>query len=169
MRLRVADVLIAQVLAIGAVLGIVIPSPAAAQGTKAATWTPPKTPDWDYHAFNLDTDWPRLRSIGLRIDATIADLSAVRARGGKILQYHGWSDPGITPKMSIDYYESVRKTMGSKETDGFYRLFLVPGMGHCRGGAAACSNVDWLGAMVNWLEKGEAPSFVTGSHVENGA
>jgi feruloyl esterase len=125
---------------------------------------PPAGPNWDYRTFNVDTDWARLVGIRLRVDATITDLSAVKARGGKILQYHGWSDPGVSPEMSINYYEAVKNRMGSKDTDGFYRLFLVPGMGHCQGGAAACSNVDWLGAMVNWLEKGVAPSALMGAH-----
>ena len=125
---------------------------------------PPAGPNWDYRTFNVDKDWARLTPIRLRIDATITDLSAVRARGGKILQYHGWSDPGVSPEMSIHYYEAVRNTMGPKDTDDFYRLFLVPGMGHCQGGAAACSNVGWQGAMVNWIEKGVAPSALTGAH-----
>ncbi|MGB6946793.1 MAG: tannase/feruloyl esterase family alpha/beta hydrolase [Bryobacteraceae bacterium] len=129
---------------------------------------PPAGPNWDYRTFNVDTDWPRLTAIRLRIDATITDLSAVKARGGKILQYHGWSDPGVSPEMSINYYQAVKSKLGSKETDDFYRLFLVPGMGHCQGGAAACSNVDWLGAMVNWLEKGVAPTALVGSHLEQG-
>ena len=129
---------------------------------------PPAGPGWDIKTFDVDTDWPRLAGIRLRIDATIPDLSAVKARGGKVLQYHGWADPGVSPQMSINYYESVKKITGAKETDDFYRLFLVPGMGHCQGGAAACSNVDWLGAMVNWLEKGIAPSALTGSHIEKG-
>ena len=89
----------------------------------------------------------RVFFLRLRIDATIPDLSAVKARGGKVLQYHGWSDPGVSPEMSINYYQAVKKIAGAKETDDFYRLFLVPGMGHCQGGAAACSNVDWLGAI----------------------
>ncbi|HVV44083.1 MAG TPA: tannase/feruloyl esterase family alpha/beta hydrolase, partial [Bryobacteraceae bacterium] len=122
----------------------------------------------DYKAFDVDTDWQRLTPTRLRLDATITDLSAVKARGGRILHYHGWSDPGVSPQMSINYYEAVRQTEGAQETDDFYRLFLVPGMGHCQGGAAACSNVDWLGAMVNWLEKGIAPTALTGAHIEKG-
>jgi hypothetical protein len=129
---------------------------------------PPAGTAWDVKTFDVDNDWPRLTATRLRIDATIPDLTAVKARGGKILQYHGWSDPGVSPLMSIKYFEAARQITGSKDTDDFYRLFLVPGMGHCQGGAAACSNVDWLGAMVNWLEKGVAPTALTGSHIEQG-
>ena len=57
--------------------------------------------------------------------------------------------------------------MGEKPTEDFYRLFLVPGMLHCQGGPG-CGNVDWLGAAVNWMEKGAAPAMLVGAHVEGG-
>jgi len=86
----------------------------------------------DYHSFNIDTDLPRMAGTALRINATIPDLTAVKARGGKILHYHGWSDPGVSPKMSIEYHDAAMKTMGETETDAFYRLFLVPEWGTAR-------------------------------------
>ncbi len=134
---------------------------------KFMAFDPPAGPDWDYRAFNWDADAPRLASAAMRIDATIADLTAVKMRGGKILHYHGWSDPGVSPYMSINYYEAAMKTMGANETKDFYRLFLVPGMLHCQGGPG-CSSVDWLTPVVNWVEKGIAPSMVAGAHVERG-
>jgi hypothetical protein len=133
---------------------------------KFMAFDPAPGPDWDYRSFNFDVDPARLHSVAMKIDATITDLTAVKMRGGKILQYHGWSDPGVSPKMSINYHDAVAKITG-KETDDFYRLFLVPGMGHCQGGPG-CSNVDWLTPMVNWLEKGIAPSVLVGAHVERG-
>lgn len=127
---------------------------------------PAPGPAWNYRSFNVDSDAPRLASTSLRIDAIIPDLTAVKMRGGKILHYHGWSDPGVSPKMSINYHNAAAKITG-KETDDFYRLFLVPGMGHCQGGPG-CGNVDWLTPMVNWVEKGIAPAMLTGAHVERG-
>ena len=134
---------------------------------KFMAFDPAPGPTWDYHTFNFDTDPPRMSAVSLRIDATIADLSAVHARGGKIVHYHGWADPGVTPKMSVNYYEAAMKTMGEKETRDFYRFFPVPGMFHC-GGGPGCGNADWLTAAVNWVEKGQAPTMVTGAHVEGG-
>ena len=134
---------------------------------KFMAFQPPAGPDWDYHTFNIDTDPARMAATSLEIDATIPDLTAVKMRGGKILHYHGWSDPGVSPRMSIEYHEAAMKTMGAKETDDFYRLFLVPGMGHCQGGPG-CGNVDWLTPVVNWVEKGIAPTVLTGAHVERG-
>ena len=88
-------------------------------------------------------------------------------RGGKIVHYHGWADPGVSPKMSVNYYEAAMKTMGEKETKDFYRFFPVPGMFHC-GGGPGCGNVDWLTAAVDWVEKGKAPEMLVGAHVEGG-
>ena len=134
---------------------------------KFMAFDPAPGPNWDYHSFHIETDMARLRSVGMRIDATIPDLTAVKMRGGKIVHYHGWADPGVTPKMSINYYEAAEKTMGPAETRDFYRLFLVPGMFHC-GGGPGCGNVDWLSAAVNWVEKGVAPSMLVGAHNEGG-
>jgi feruloyl esterase len=67
----------------------------------------------------------------------------------------------------MEYHEAAMKTMGAKETDDFYRLFLVPGMGHCQGGPG-CGNVEWLTPVVEWVEKGIAPAVLIGAHVERG-
>jgi feruloyl esterase len=134
---------------------------------KFMAFDPAPGPNWDYRTFNFDTDPTRMSSVALRIDATIPDLTAVKMRGGKIVHYHGWADPGVTPEMSVNYYEAAMKTMGPAETRDFYRLFLVPGMFHC-GGGPGCGNVDWLGAAANWVEKGIAPSLLVGSHIEDG-
>ena len=134
---------------------------------KFAAFDPAPGPAWDYRTFNVDTDWPREARTASIVNATLPDLSAVKARGGKVLHYHGWSDPGVSPLMSIDYHNAVSKVMGAEETDAFYRLFLVPGMGHCQGGPG-CGNVDWLAPMVSWVEKGIAPAMLTGAHIEGG-
>jgi feruloyl esterase len=104
----------------------------------------------------------------LKVNATNPDLGPLKQRGGKIIHYHGWADPGVTALMSIDYYESVVEKLGSQETRDFYRLFLIPGMFHCRGGVG-CDTVDWVSAIVAWVEKGTVPEKLIGSRVESGA
>src|SRR4029077_7437088 len=65
------------------------------------------------------------------------DLRAFIAHGGKLIQYHGWSDPQIPPMHSVNYYKSVVDKMGgASKIQGSYRLFMVPGMQHCGGGQA---------------------------------
>src|SRR5260370_11524063 len=73
------------------------------------------------------------------LNATAADLSAFHARGGKLIVYHGWNDPAISPLNSVNYYNSVIKQMGAQTTDSFMRLYMVPGMEHCAGGPCPSS------------------------------
>jgi Tannase and feruloyl esterase len=134
---------------------------------KYMAFNPAPGANWDYHTFDFDKDPARMSDISLRINATIHDLTAVKMRGGKIVHYHGWADPGVTALMSVEYYEAAMKTMGEKETKDFYRFFPVPGMFHC-GGGPGCGNADWLTAVVNWVEKGVAPDMIVGAHIEGG-
>ena len=75
------------------------------------------------------------------VNATDPDLSKFRKHGGKLIQYHGWNDPAIPAQGSIVYYEDVRAKL--LDVDGFYRLYMIPGMLHCGGGLGP-SNVAWL-------------------------
>jgi hypothetical protein len=122
---------------------------------------------WDYKTLDVDRDSLRMNNVALAINATMTDLTAVKMRGGKIVHYHGWADPGVTARMSVDYYQAAKRTMGEKETTDFYRFFPVPGMFHCSGGPG-CGNADWLSAVVNWVEQGVAPEMIVGAHVDAG-
>ena len=137
-------------------------------------------PNWDYHNFRLaakdgfdsDIDFTD-NKLGALFNATSPDLSAFRARGGKLIQYHGWSDPDITPLNSIDYYESAVRlnakggNHGLRDTKEFYRLFMVPGMQHCSGGPGA-TQFDMIAPLEAWVEKGQAPQRVTATHATGG-
>jgi feruloyl esterase len=101
------------------------------------------------------------------VNATKPDLSPLKQHGGKIIHYHEWADGQLTPLMSIDYYQSVLKAMGDKETRQFYRLFMIPGLAHCVGGVG-CGTVDWLTPIVNWVERGTSPGKLIGARVEAG-
>ena len=100
----------------------------------------------------------RSRTAGF-VEATDPDLSKFKARGGKLLLYHGWADPGPAPENTINYYDAVNKTLGSRQDD-WMRLFLMPGVGHCGGGVGP-DQADFLGAIERWREKGEAPAQIT--------
>jgi hypothetical protein len=123
-------------------------------------------PNYDWKTFNFDTDPQKMTYIQLILDATNPNLSDFKARGGKIIHYHGWADPILNPLMSINYYNGVLKLMG-KETSKFYRLYMVPGMFHCSDGVG-CDEVDWFTPLVNWVEKGIAPEELIGSHSTEG-
>lgn len=85
------------------------------------------------------------------------DLSAFRARGGKLLLAHGWSDPARSARATIDYYQAVQQR--TPQASSFTRLFLMPGVLHCVGGSG-CDDVDYAGVIRRWVEQGEAPSLI---------
>ncbi len=128
---------------------------------------PQRGKDWSWKQFDFDTDPPKMAAFSKMIDAIDPDLSKLKKRGGKIIHYHGWADALVNPQMSVDYYESVLKKMGEKQTKEFYRLYMVPGMFHCAGGVG-CDRADWFTPLVEWVEKGLAPGALTGSRVEKG-
>jgi feruloyl esterase len=124
-------------------------------------------PDWDFRTLNFDTDLQQaLRRDGGVLSATSPDLQKFFAHGGKLIQYHGWTDQQVMPRSSVQYYERVEKAMGTAIRSS-YRLFMVPGMNHCRGGAGP-DTFDLFSALEQWREQGKAPDAVRASHVENG-
>jgi feruloyl esterase len=126
-------------------------------------------PKWDYMTFDFDSGM----ALADRIDdgvtrATDPDLGDFFRRGGKLLQYHGWSDPSVSPLSSIDYYNSVKGFMGGPvSVRDSYRLFVVPGMDHCGGGDGP-NTFDSIRAIEEWVEAGKAPEQIIASRVREG-
>jgi feruloyl esterase len=115
-------------------------------------------PNWDSATFNLETDLAlALKNAGF-IEASDPDLAKFKARGGKLLLYHGWADPGPAPENTINYYDAVNKKLGGTQ-DGWMRLFLMPGVGHCGGGVGP-DQADFLGALERWKEEGVSPGAI---------
>ena len=149
--------------------------------------------DYDPGGFDYDRDVAPMdakpvldETLARAINATDPDLRAFRERGGRLIHYHGWSDPGVSALRSIAYYEEVRRALAPpaaagaarpqrSEVDDFYRLFLVPGLQHCFGGPGA--NVfgaspfgppspdpdperDAFAALERWVEQGVAPERI---------
>lgn len=111
-------------------------------------------------SFDSDRDIPWLEArIGPVLSSIDPDLSAFAARGGKLILYHGWNDPGLSPYNTIGYYKSVQDKMGRKETERFARLFMAPGMEHCAGGPGP-DRFDMVAALEAWVERGEAPERI---------
>jgi feruloyl esterase len=93
---------------------------------------------------------------------TWTNLSSFSSHGGKLIFYHGVSDPWFSAKDTIDYYMRMTAANGGDaKVQGWSRLFLSPGMGHCGGGSASLDTFDFLSAAVNWVEKNSAPDSVT--------
>jgi feruloyl esterase len=124
-------------------------------------------PKWNALTANMDEALRMSREKGASdLDATDPDLSRLAAHGGKVILYHGWNDPAISPANTIAYYKSVEDKMGAQKVASFMRLYMVPGMEHCAGGPGA-SSFGQLGmetatgpkhglfdSLQGWVEKG---------------
>jgi len=143
-----------------------------------------ENPNWNWWESDFDPAVELAdRKVGKAVDQVNADINGFKRRGGKAIVYHGWQDPVANALDTIAYYERVRQRQGSQqETDRFFRLFLVPGMGHCAGGTGATSfgnqnaaspvvdaGHDLLSSLDAWVEKGVAPDRIVASRVADGA
>ncbi len=123
--------------------------------------TPPDR-SLNIYKFDFDRDPQRMDAHAWIFNtADDTKLEGFQARGGKLMFIHGLADPIFSANEVVDYYQRLNADNGPKTTD-FSRLFLVPGMGHCAGGAATDS-MDGLGALVDWVEKGKAPDSLMAS------
>ncbi|HEV2306088.1 MAG TPA: tannase/feruloyl esterase family alpha/beta hydrolase [Candidatus Acidoferrales bacterium] len=129
-------------------------------------------PTWDFRTFNFDADVQLTDKKMARIlNATDPNLTAFKARGGKLILYQGWADPAVSPLNTVNYYEGIVSAMGHMQTESFVRLYMVPGMTHGPGGPGpdsfgalpepnAHSSHSMFRALEQWVERGVAPHAI---------
>jgi len=124
-----------------------------------------RDPHWSAQTLNFDSDVAAAdRADGEILNEIDPDLRKFQALGGKLLMFHGWSDPIIAPMESVQYFESVVAVMGSMDhTTSFVRLFMLPGVGHCQGGPGP-DTFDKIGVIERWTEQGLAPDAIAATH-----
>jgi Tannase and feruloyl esterase len=126
-------------------------------------------PNWAVLKFNFDTDIVRAEEVDNdTINALDPNLKPFLDRNGKLIQYHGWSDPQISPATSTQYYGRVLQALGGvARVHGGYRLFMAPGMGHCGGGEGP-NSFDMLAALEQWVEQKKAPDQILATRSTDG-
>jgi len=131
--------------------------------------------DWKLSSFDFDKDYAlAIQKTGPALNATSTDLKPFAARGGKLVLYHGWDDPGIPALSTVEYYDGLVGTMGKSYVDSAVRLYMVPGMLHCGGGPGTTlfgesaglrgdAQHDVFTALEGWVESGTAPGDLVAS------
>lgn len=116
---------------------------------------------WTIDQFEFERDIYRAeRKDDDTLNALSPDLFEFVERGGKLIVYHGWADPQISPANATQYFERVSQVMGGRDQiHNSVRLFMAPGMGHCAGGSGP-NSFDTLTALEDWVENDEAPDSI---------
>jgi feruloyl esterase len=129
--------------------------------------------NWSYHTADIEQSLQAAnQKMASALNATDPDLSKLKARGGKLILYHGWLDAAISPVNTIRYYQSVQSKMGEQSTGEFVKLYMVPGMMHCVGGPGpfifgqlgiAMSRdpqENMFTSLEQWTEQGKTPNRI---------
>jgi feruloyl esterase len=128
-----------------------------------------KDPNYDWRKFDFEKDTARAENPEFTVmNATNPNMTPYFGHNGKLLMYHGWSDPNIPALATVKYYKSVVDTMGgAKKTSDSVRLFMVPGMAHCGGGDGP--NVfSMISALDTWVDGHKAPEQIIASKRKDG-
>ncbi len=134
-------------------------------GTQVFKYLIFNNPDWDYSKYDFSHFEQDTRLAASFLNATNPDLDAFKARKGKLILWHGWADPALPAQATVEYYRQV--LAHDAAAADYCRLFMVPGCLHCGGGPGA-ADVDWLGVIADWVERGKAPDRLIASKREQG-
>jgi feruloyl esterase len=146
--------------------GQTAPSARFAFGTEVFKYLVFNDASWDYSRYEFSNYKKDTALTATFLNATNPNLDAFKARGGKLILWHGWSDPALTALGSIRYFEQVQAR--DAKSDEYFRMFLMPGVLHCAGGPGP-DIADWTTAMADWVENGKPPDRVVAKKMSAGA
>uniref|UniRef100_K3WKK5 feruloyl esterase n=1 Tax=Globisporangium ultimum (strain ATCC 200006 / CBS 805.95 / DAOM BR144) TaxID=431595 RepID=K3WKK5_GLOUD len=115
-----------------------------------------------------DATLEKLRPRHPLFDAVSPDLAPFKATGGKLILWHGWADPHISPRTTIRLHEGLVDQMGQAAVDEFERMYLLPGVHHC-GDGEGMSAIDLVTPMLEWVESGSPPNAIMTKDAESAA
>jgi feruloyl esterase len=137
--------------------------------------------NWNQRSFNIAADLAAANKV-MDLHADNPDLHAFAQSGGKLILYQGWADPLVAAQPTVAYFQSINHVMGIRQSGKFVRLYMVPGMKHCVGGAGADQfggaggdgpsmepDHNLLTALENWVERGVGPQTIVASKLAEGA
>jgi len=128
-----------------------------------------QNPAWDVASFDPRADLDRALAADPQdvLGSTNPDMRTFFDRGGKLLLYHGWSDPQVTPFNTVNFFSKVVAHHGSGVVGKSVQLYMVPGMNHCAGGPGT-DTFDQVGALEQWVQTGRSPARILASHITAG-
>lgn len=137
-----------------------------------------RDPNWNPADFRIARDLALVDQV-MNLHADDPNLDSYRNKGGKLIMYQGWSDPLVSAYSTLDYFEALNRRYGAQDAARFSRLYMVPGMAHCRGGDVpdqfggvgddapqADDRHDMLSALESWVLRGKAPQEIIATQVQ---
>jgi feruloyl esterase len=123
--------------------------------------------DYSPLEFDLDADPERMAAAAAMYNADDPDIGAFAEAGGRMIVWHGWADPLVTPDKTVAWHEAVGEAIGAEARDAAVSLHMIPGLDHCgilEGPAGVTqADLDPLGALEAWLDDGTAPETLRAS------
>jgi feruloyl esterase len=140
-------------------------------------------PDWDEDSFRRTADLAAANRVMPQLRADSVRIAPFLARRGKAIIYQGWADPSVIAGPTVDYYARLAQANGGlTKLSDTVRLFMVPGMYHCRGGPGVDAfgvsgqeawandpSRDMLWSLINWVERGDAPARIVATKIVDGS
>lgn len=122
-------------------------------------------PNWDLYDYDYSNFFKETKYASSYLNSNSTDFEKFKARGGKMIIYHGWNDESVSTFSTIQYFNKIKQT--DPGVDDYIKLYLIPGMQHCITTGTGPADVDWLAYLSDWVENGKVPHKIVLSKAED--